>query len=135
MLNCLFIRTFRLDPPAQSVYLIRQLSLKCQLTPAAQKKSALVRSKVDLRCDPKRTFSGTDNPVGAVSMGKVAKGQRCSVVGCGSAAIRSISPEKVAHSGLNIGNARRAYLCKPHYREFKKLTRKDRQLDKWRFST
>ncbi|MGP8068941.1 MAG: hypothetical protein ACLP5V_03530 [Candidatus Bathyarchaeia archaeon] len=68
-------------------------------------------------------------------MGKVAKGQHCSVVGCSAAAIRSISPDKVAHSGINIGNARRAYLCKPHYREFKKLTRKDRQLDKWRFST
>lgn len=67
-------------------------------------------------------------------MGKVAKGQRCSVVGCTNAAIRSISPQKVSHSGLNIGGARRAYLCKPHYREFKKETRKDRQLDKWRYS-
>ena len=70
-----------------------------------------------------------------VSMGKVAKGQQCSVVGCTNAAARSISPEKVADSGINIGNARRAYLCKVHYREFKKLTRKDRQLDKWRHST
>ncbi|MGA2971561.1 MAG: hypothetical protein ABSE39_02925 [Candidatus Bathyarchaeia archaeon] len=68
-------------------------------------------------------------------MGKVAKGQQCSVVGCGAAAIRSISTEKVSHSGLNIGSSRRAYLCKKHYQEFKKLTRKDRQLEKWRFST
>lgn len=80
-------------------------------------------------------FSGTLNQVDAVLMGKVAKGQSCSVVGCSGTAIRSISPEKVANSGLNIGSARRAYLCKPHYREFKKATRKDRQLDKWRFST
>ena len=70
----------------------------------------------------------------AMSMGKVNKGQQCSVVGCTAAALRSISTEKVSHSGLNIGGARRAYLCKTHYREFKKLTRKDRQLDKWRFS-
>jgi hypothetical protein len=67
-------------------------------------------------------------------MGKIDKGQSCSVAGCGSAAIRSISPEKVAHAGLSIGNVRRAYLCKTHYKQFKKLTRKDRQLDKWRFS-
>ena len=67
-------------------------------------------------------------------MGKIDKGQSCSVSGCGSVAIRSISTEKVAHAGLSIGNARRAYLCKVHYKEFKKLTRKDRQLDKWRFS-
>jgi len=67
-------------------------------------------------------------------MGKVAKGQQCTVVGCGTSAIRSISPDKVAHAGINIGSARRAYLCKTHYREFKKLSRKDRQIDKWRFS-
>lgn len=68
-------------------------------------------------------------------MGKVAKGQQCSVVGCSNAAVRSISPEKVSRGGLNVGNARRAYLCKTHYREFKKATRKDRQIDKWRYST
>jgi len=67
-------------------------------------------------------------------MGKIDKGQQCSVAGCSGAAIRSISAEKVGPSGLNIGNARRAYLCKTHYREYKKLTKKDRQLDKWRFS-
>lgn len=69
-----------------------------------------------------------------ISLGKVDKGQQCNVVGCTAAAIRSISPEKVSHSGLNIGPARRAYLCKSHYREYKKLTRKDRQIDKWRYS-
>lgn len=67
-------------------------------------------------------------------MGKVAKGQKCNVIGCNDSAIRSISPDKVAHAGMNVGPARRAYLCKVHYREFKKLSRKDRQIDKWRFS-
>ena len=67
-------------------------------------------------------------------MGRVDKGEACSIVGCSAAAIRSISTDKVAHTGLNIGNARRAYLCKAHYKEFKKLTRKDRQIDKWRYS-
>lgn len=68
------------------------------------------------------------------SMGRVDKGESCSVVGCSSDAIRSISTDKVSRAGLNIGNARRAFLCKAHYKEFKKLTRKDRQIDKWRFS-
>ena len=68
-------------------------------------------------------------------MGKVAKGQPCSVVGCELTAVRSISPDKVSHTRINIGSARRAYLCKTHYREYKKLSKKDRQLDKWRFST
>jgi hypothetical protein len=67
-------------------------------------------------------------------MGRVDKGQSCSVVGCSAGAIRSISTDKVARTGMNIGNARRAYLCKTHYKEFKKLTRKDRQIDKWRYS-
>jgi len=67
-------------------------------------------------------------------MGKVAKGQQCNVIGCNGTSIRSISPEKVVHAGINIGKARRAYLCKAHYREYKKLSKKDRQIDKWRFS-
>lgn len=67
-------------------------------------------------------------------LGKVAKGQQCNVVGCSGAAIRSLSPDLVAHAGINIGKSRRAYLCKTHYREYKKLSKKDRQIDKWRFS-
>jgi hypothetical protein len=80
------------------------------------------------------SFSSTVTHQVAISMGKVAKGQRCNVVGCDASAIRSISPEKVAPTGISIGSARRAYLCKTHYKQFKKLSRKDRQIDKWRFS-
>ena len=57
-------------------------------------------------------------------MGKVDKGQSCSVVGCNSAAIRSISTDKVAHTGLNIGNARRAFLCKATIKSSRSLQRK-----------
>ena len=80
------------------------------------------------------SFSSTDTHQVQISMGRVAKGQQCSVVGCGASAARSISSDKVAPTGINIGSARRAYLCKTHYREYKKLSRKDRQIDKWRFS-
>jgi hypothetical protein len=80
------------------------------------------------------SFSASNTHWILISMGKVAKGQPCSVVGCKDSAVRSISPDKVATTGLNIGSSRRAFLCKTHYREFKKLSRKDRQIDKWRFS-
>jgi hypothetical protein len=83
----------------------------------------------------KHLFQPESNTIQTViPMGKIEKGESCSVQGCSSAAIRSISTEKVARAGLSIGNVRRAFLCKAHYKEFKKLTRKDRQIDKWRFS-
>lgn len=68
-------------------------------------------------------------------MGRVDKGVKCSVSGCGKEAIRSLSTEKVKSAGLNVGSGeRRAYLCKQHYKEYKKKTRKDKQLEKWRYS-
>jgi len=33
---------------------------------------------------------------------------------------------------LKVGEARKTYLCKEHYKEFKKVTQKDRTLEKWR---
>ena len=67
-------------------------------------------------------------------MGRVDKGVKCSVSGCGKDAVRSLSSQKVKAAGLKIGNERRAYLCKEHYKEFKKKTKKDKQLEKWRYS-
>jgi len=65
-------------------------------------------------------------------LGKIDKGVKCSVSGCGKDAVRSIAASKVTAAGLKIGTARRAYLCKEHYKEFKKATKKDRTLEKWR---
>jgi hypothetical protein len=56
------------------------------------------------------------------------------VSGCGREAVRSLSAEKVKAAGLMVGSERRAYLCKEHYKEFKKKTKKDKQLEKWRYS-
>jgi len=67
-------------------------------------------------------------------LGRVDKGVKCSVSGCGKDAVRSLSSQKVKAAGLKIGNERRAYLCKEHYKEFKKKTKKDKQLEKWRYS-
>ena len=66
-------------------------------------------------------------------MGRIAKGVKCSVVGCDKEAVRSLSKEKVSVAGLKVGEARRSYLCKDHYKEFKKETKKDKMLEKWRY--
>jgi hypothetical protein len=38
----------------------------------------------------------------------------------------------VKSAGLKVDESRRAFLCKEHYKEFKKGTKKDRVLEKWR---
>lgn len=67
------------------------------------------------------------------SLGRIAKGVKCSVSGCGKDAVRSLAASKVAEAGLKVGSERRAYLCKDHYKEYKKATKKDKMLEKWRY--
>jgi hypothetical protein len=67
-------------------------------------------------------------------LGRIDKGVKCSVSGCSRDAARSVSAEKVRAAGLNVGSGeKRAYLCKEHYKEFKKKTKKDKTLEKWRY--
>ncbi len=67
-------------------------------------------------------------------MGRVDKGQKCTVVGCSRDAERSIPTDKAKAAGLNIGSGeKRAYLCHEHYKEYKKKTKKDKTLEKWRY--
>jgi thymidine kinase len=66
-------------------------------------------------------------------LGRIDKGVKCSV--CGKDAVRSLSADKVRSAGLRIGSSeKRAFLCKEHYKEFKKKTKKDKQLEKWRYN-
>jgi len=65
-------------------------------------------------------------------LGRVDKGVKCSV--CGKEAARSLSGDKVRAAGLKVGSERRAYLCKEHYKEYKKKTKRDKQLEKWRYN-
>jgi len=60
------------------------------------------------------------------------EGSVCDVAGCDEAAERSIAGKKVIDAGLNLKdkNAKKAQLCKNHYRDYKKATKKDRELDK-----
>ncbi len=64
-------------------------------------------------------------------MGQIAKGVKCTI--CGKDAVRSLPSAKVAEAGLKVGSERRAYLCKEHYKAYKKATKKDKQLEKWRY--
>jgi len=66
-------------------------------------------------------------------LGRVSKGVKCSVVGCGKEAVRSLANKKVSSAGLKVDTARRAYLCKDHYKEYKRKTRTERKLEKWRY--
>ncbi|HIE14710.1 TPA: hypothetical protein EYP70_05500 [Candidatus Bathyarchaeota archaeon] len=66
-------------------------------------------------------------------MGKIDKGVRCSVISCEDEAVKSLPIEKVMAAGLKVRGSKRAYLCKEHYKEFKKATRKERMLDRWRY--
>lgn len=56
----------------------------------------------------------------------------CDVAGCDEEAERSIAAKKVIDAGLSLKdkNLKKAQLCKNHYRDFKKATKKDRELDK-----
>jgi len=62
-------------------------------------------------------------------MGRVSKGEVCSVEGCEEKAVRSVSREKIEESkvGFKLKNpdSRRVYLCRKHYKEFKKAYRKN----------
>jgi hypothetical protein len=66
-------------------------------------------------------------------LGRIEKGEKCSVSGCSRDAERSVSIDK-AKLVLSINSSeKRAYLCKEHYKEFKKKSKKDRTLEKWRY--
>jgi hypothetical protein len=56
----------------------------------------------------------------------------CDVADCTKEASRSISGKKVEKAGIAISSepSRNARLCKDHYREFKKKTKKDRKLER-----
>lgn len=54
----------------------------------------------------------------------------CDVEGCGSEAERSISGDAAIEAGLKVEEGlKRAHLCKEHYREYKKFSKKDRELN------
>lgn len=72
---------------------------------------------------------------GSCPLGRIDKGVKCSVSACGMLAIRSLSTDKARAAGLNVSSSeKRVYVCREHYKVFKKKTKKDKTVDKWRFS-
>ncbi len=66
-------------------------------------------------------------------MGRVSKGVKCSVQTCGKDAVRSLPIDEVTSAGLEVQGISRAYLCKDHYKQYKKATKKVKMVDKWRY--
>jgi hypothetical protein len=63
----------------------------------------------------------------------MAAGEVCGVQGCGKEVRRSLSTKKVKEALPELkllGDPRRTHLCKDHYRQFRKVTKKERELDR-----
>lgn len=64
--------------------------------------------------------------------------EKCDVAGCENAAERSINIKQAARSNLKMKTEglRSVHLCKEHYKDYKKQTKQDRELDqvyRWSF--
>jgi hypothetical protein len=64
-------------------------------------------------------------------LGRIGKGQKCTVRNCGKDAIRSVNVSKAKAAGLDV-EGRNAYVCEDHYKQFKKGNKKADQIEKWR---
>ena len=69
-------------------------------------------------------------------MGKINKGVNCSVQGCEEKGERSITSSKAQMaSDLDLDmTSKRAYLCKSHYKEWKRATKEERENERARWA-
>lgn len=60
------------------------------------------------------------------------KAKGCDIEGCGAEAARSIPGKKVDKAGLSLSSDldKNAHLCREHYKEYKKRTKKDRTIER-----
>lgn len=59
--------------------------------------------------------------------------EHCGVSGCPNQAVRSVPLEKLKEAlpGLGVkADFRRVHVCRDHYRQFRKKTKKERELDR-----
>jgi len=69
-------------------------------------------------------------PVETPRAGK-KKVKTCDVSGCSEPSVRTVSAQKARDAGLSVpSDLRKAHLCKKHNKEFKKATKKDRELER-----
>jgi len=67
-------------------------------------------------------------------MGVVAKGAKCNVDGCDKDGARSLNTVKVERAGLRVNSTgKKSVLCKEHYKEWKKESKEDRELERARY--
>ncbi len=67
-------------------------------------------------------------------MGVIAKGAKCNVEGCEKDGARSINTTKVENANLRVNSTgKKSVLCKEHYKEYKKESKDDRDLERARF--
>ena len=67
-------------------------------------------------------------------MGLVNKGAKCNVDSCEQNGVRSLNTKKIEDAGLRlISSGKKSVLCKEHYKEWKKETKGDRDLERARY--
>ena len=67
-------------------------------------------------------------------MGLVSKGAKCNVEGCDQDGTRSLNTVKVERAGLRVtSSGKKSVLCKIHYKEWKKESKEDRELERARY--
>ena len=67
-------------------------------------------------------------------MGIIAKGAKCNIIGCDKDGVRSLTTSKVEGTGLSIsGSSKKTVLCKEQYKEWKKATKEDRDVERARY--
>jgi len=67
-------------------------------------------------------------------MGLVNKGAKCNVDSCENTGVRSLNTKKVEDAGLRLNSSgKKSVLCKQHYKEWKKETKGDRELERARY--
>ena len=66
-------------------------------------------------------------------MGVISKGAKCNVEGCDDDGARSLNTTKVENAGLRVTAGKKTVLCKKHYKEYKKESKDDRDLERARF--
>ena len=67
-------------------------------------------------------------------MGVVSKGAKCNVEDCDQDGTRSLNTTKVENAGLRVNSTgKKTVLCKEHYKEWKKESKDDRDLERARF--
>ena len=67
-------------------------------------------------------------------MGIVSKGAKCNVDGCDEDGVRALNTAKVERAGLRVTSiGKKSVLCKEHYKEWKKESKDDRDLERARY--